>query len=179
MSMLVDWEIRELCEELNIVEPYNPSRVGPCSYDLSLGNSIAWYAGVEELNPEDKETYNLRYQSVDKYGVSLHPGDSVLWTTAETLKIPDNITFYIDGRSSAGRLFCDMHAASGKGDNGFHGEITLEITNKLKYRPIRLKPGMILAQMTLFKTELSEHPYGTRGRYQNESGATGSRYYQG
>lgn len=174
--MLVDWQIRKLCES-GMVEPYNPERIGPCSLDLTLGDSIAWYDGTEEIDPEIQSTYNLKHELVHKNGYTLQPNESILWTTAEKLTIPTDISFYIDGRSSIGRFFCDMHAASGKGDNGFVGEITLEITNKGK-RAIRLRPGMIVAQVTLFKTEPCERDYSQKGgRYQNECGATGSKYY--
>ena len=175
--MLVDWQIRKLCEA-GLVEPYNPEMIGPCSLDLTLGKSIAWYDGTGEIDPEKHSTYNLKHELVSKTGYPIIPGESILWTTAERLSIPNDISFYIDGRSSVGRFFCDMHAASGKGDNGFVGEITLEITNKGK-RSVRLRPGMIVAQATFFKTEPCERDYSEKGgRYQNERGATGSRYYQ-
>jgi dCTP deaminase len=77
-----------------------------------------------------------------------------------------------------GRLGIAVHITAGFIDAGFSGTITLEIHN-VNSRPVILRPGMIIAQMCFFEIEPCERDYSEKGgRYQNERGATGSRYYQ-
>jgi len=183
MSMLNDRQIKELCEKGNIVDPYNPSNVGPCSLDLTLGDSVAWYSGTSGyvLDPENEETYQVQNaivgRDIDK--LFLEPGEFLLAETVEKFNIPRNIAAKVDGRSSMGRLGVFQHISAGFIDPGFRGSVTLELYNANR-RPVILRPGMIVAQMCFFQIEPCERDYQDKGgRYQNESGATGSRYYQG
>ena len=50
----------------------------------------------------------------------------------------------IDGRSTVGRMGVQVHVTAGRGDVGFNGCFTLEIT--VKY-PVILDPGMRIAQI--------------------------------
>jgi len=176
MTMLNDRQIKVLCEN-GIVEPYNPANVGPCSLDLTLGDNIAWYSGYDEgpIDPKEKGTYGLVKKDISEF--VLNPYEFILAETVEKFSIPRNIAAKVDGRSSMGRLGLFQHVSAGFIDPGFFGTITLEIYNANR-RPVILRPGMIVAQMCFFEIEPCERDYQDKGgRYQNESGATGSRYY--
>jgi len=60
-------------------------------------------------------------------------------------------------------------------DPGFRGEITLELYNANRCA-IELKAGRRVGQLVFAKMdEPAEHPY--RGKYQGQTGATGSMVY--
>jgi len=57
---------------------------------------------------------------------------------------------FLEGKSSTGRLGIDIHATAGKGDVGFCGNWTLEISCKL---PVRFMKEMPIGQLILFPVE--------------------------
>ena len=54
---------------------------------------------------------------------------------------------FLEGKSSTGRLGIDIHATAGKGDVGFCGNWTLEISVK---QPVRIYKGMPIGQLIYF-----------------------------
>ena len=107
----------------------------------------------------------------------LHPGDFVLGTTKEHVEIPHDLVAAVEGRSSLGRLAVIVHATAGWIDPGYHGEITLELSN-LGAAPVALTPGMRVCQLVF--TELKSRatrPYGEQrgSKYQDQKGPTASR----
>jgi dCTP deaminase len=130
------------------------------------------------IDPEKHSTYNLKNENMTKSGYVLQPGEFILAETVEKFDIPRNIAAKVDGRSSMGRMGITVHITAGFVDPGFKGTITLEVFNA-NNRAVILRPGMIVAQMCFFEIEPCERDYQDKGgRYQNERGATGSRYYQ-
>lgn len=176
--MLNDKQIKAGCEYRGLIEPYKPANVGPCSIDLTLGKNIAYYQGNTAIDPAKHSTYNLKNENMPKTGYVLQPGEFILAETIEKITLPRYLAGKVDGRSSIGRLGIAVHITAGFIDAGFSGTITLEIHN-VNSRAVILRPGMIIAQMCFFEIEPCERDYSEKGgRYQNERGATGSRYYQ-
>ncbi len=90
----------------------------------------------------------------------IHPGEFALATTYETVKLPDDLVARVEGRSSMGRLGITMHVTAGYIDPGFHGKITLEISNIGKM-PVALYTGQRVCQIVFeTMTSPSEKPYG-------------------
>ena len=83
--------------------------------------------------------------------------------------------------SSLGRLGLVTHSTAGFIDPGFHGHITLELSNSATL-PLLLWPGMKVGQLCLIEMSgPAEHPYGSavRGsRYQGQRGPTASRSWK-
>jgi hypothetical protein len=83
--------------------------------------------------------------------------------------------------SSLGRLGLMTHSTAGFLDPGFHGHVTLELSNVANL-PITLYPGMRIGQIAVFQlTTPAERPYGSRGsrsKYQGQRGPTPSRYWE-
>lgn len=77
----------------------------------------------------------------------LHPRQFVLAATLEYLGLPDDISACVVGRSSWGRLGL-LVATAVFVHPGFRGCLTLELVNEGE-APIRLSPGMRIAQLTL------------------------------
>ena len=104
----------------------------------------------------------------------LLPGQFVLASTMEYFSLSEDLTAFVEGRSSIGRLGLFIQNA-GWVDPGFEGEITLELFNASKYA-IELQAGRRIGQLVFAQMDRPAlHPY--RGKYQGQRGATGSRIY--
>ena len=102
------------------------------------------------------------------------PGQFVLATTMEYFELPDNLTAFVEGRSSMGRMGLFIQN-DGSVDPGFKGEITLELFNANKCA-IELKAGRRVGQLVFAEMDdYAMNPY--RGKYQGQMGATGSRVF--
>jgi dCTP deaminase len=166
-----------------VIEPLADvdTQVQPASVDLRLGSEFLEFrrTNIACIHPDDAGEVDeyVRETHVPEGGeFVLHPGDFVLGTTRERVEIPPDLVAHVEGRSSLGRLAIVVHATAGLADPGYHGQITLELSN-LGNAPVSLTPGMRISQLTF--TELSspaQRPYGAeRGsKYQNQDGPQAS-----
>ena len=109
----------------------------------------------------------------------LHPGEFVLASTFETVRLGRNVAARLEGKSSLGRLGLLTHATAGFIDPGFEGSITLELSN-LSRLLIRLWPGMWIDQLCFFQlTSPVDSSYGelSGSKYQGQAGPQPSQYY--
>jgi dCTP deaminase len=188
MTVLSDKDIRELIDNENAVEVEEGPEVdldlqlGPSSLDLRLGYEfgVLKTRKVKAIDTQSMKDYSEIKESrkaTPEEGMVVHPGEFLLGTTLETLKVPSNLVARIEGRSSYARLGLIPHAAAGFVDPGFEGQITLEIQN-LGNVPITIYPEDRICQV-VFETMTSEaeNPYGekTDSKYMGQEGATGSR----
>ena len=119
------------------------------------------------------ETPDYEEVTADEFIVPAH--GFVLATTSEFLRIPDDLTAFVEGRSSVGRLGLFIQNA-GWVDPGFEGAITLELFNA-NHAPMRIEAGRRICQLVLAKADdVVENPY--RGKYQGQRETTGSRIHQ-
>lgn len=151
------------------IRPLDAIQIQPASVDIRLGNSFS-----EMISPPDKPIImdnKLTYKNIASETFILNPKQFVLATTMEYFRLPDNMTAFVEGRSSIGRLGLFIQNA-GWVDPGFEGEITLELFNASEY-PIELKAGRRVGQLVFAQLDRdAENPY--RGKYQGQRGATGS-----
>lgn len=184
MTVLPDHQIREWCcggmpDGHRLINPYNPYKVQPASYDVVLGTSFRVFnlSEVPGIDLADPDTYrNISEEVIIGKGdrFVLHAGEFALGTTEEVVDLPASMVGRIEGKSSIGRLGLIVHATAGYIDPGFKGSITLEMTN-LQRIPITLRPGLDIAQLSFQYLESScEKPY--EGRYQGDKSAAASRY---
>ena len=95
-------------------------------------------------------------------------------TTKEYISLPDNLTAFVEGRSSLGRMGLFIQNA-GWVDPGFSGEITLELFNANRCA-IELQAGRRIGQLVFAQMDqAASSPY--HGKYQGQRGATGSKVY--
>jgi dCTP deaminase len=143
-------------------------RIGPSSVDLTLSNSwLVLDESQDLLDMRKPAAYTEKLASQ----FLLHPGKFILASTDETVKLPNDISGFVSGRSSVGRLGLQIQNA-GYIDAGFHGQITLELQNQSS-KPMVLQSGLRCCQLILFKqTSESSKPYS--GKYQGQQRATGS-----
>ena len=172
--ILSDKTIMKMLEEKKLkIEPLTQEQIQPASVDIRLGRTFSVVddtpSGIITLENE------IKYKSITSDTFLIMPGQFVLATTMEYFELPDNLTAFVEGRSSLGRMGLFIQNA-GWVDPGFKGEITLELYNANKCA-IELKAGRRVGQLVF--AEMDDHainPYN--GKYQGQTGATGSKVYK-
>ena len=170
--ILSDRTIKELLESGELgIESIEPEQIGPASVDLRLGNTY--------LTPKAPSgIYSMSeppgYEPVTANTFVIPTRGFVLATTQEVVRLPNDITAFVEGRSSIGRLGLFIQNA-GWVDPGFEGAITLELYNA-NSAPIRIESGRRICQLVFARADQAvEHPY--RGKYQGQRQTTGSRIH--
>jgi dCTP deaminase len=141
------------------IYPFNPEQINPASYDVTIGNH--WICPTRE--PEEFTADSI----------VLFPGEVVLATTQEYVKLPRDVVADLKLKSTLGRLWLN-HSLSGWIDCNFQGQITLELQNLGPY-PRKLNAGMRSAQLVFMGMESPpEVAYGEKGKgnYQGQTGTT-------
>ena len=164
--------IKMLEEKTLIVEPIEKEQIQPASIDIRLGNtfSIVEDTSTGIINLENE----IKYKTITSDSYILLPNQFVLATTMEYFDLPDDLTAFVEGRSSLGRMGLFIQNA-GWVDPGFKGEITLELYNANRCA-IELKAGRRVGQLVFAKMdETALNPYN--GKYQGQRGATGSKVF--
>lgn len=171
--ILSDGEIMEYMKWGRLsISPLDKSQIQPASVDIRIGNTFC----VLEDTPDGiiRLDSRIKYKQLVAEEYLLLPGQFVLATTVEYFELPSNLTAFVEGRSSLGRLGLFIQNA-GWVDPGFHGEITLELFNANRCA-IMLKAGHRVGQLVFARMEKEAlHPYN--GKYQGQTTATGSRIY--
>lgn len=145
--ILTDKRILEEMDKGTIkIEPYNRVDLGSNSYDVHLGKTLAVY--VDEVLDAKKHN-KIEYFDIPDDGFVLEPHKFYLGVTLEYTETHAHVPF-LEGKSSTGRLGIDIHATAGKGDVGFCGNWTLEISCK---QPVRVYHGMPIGQLIYFPVE--------------------------
>lgn len=145
--ILSDSRILEEIEKNSIkIVPYNRESLGSNSYDVHLGAHLATYVN-EELDA--KKHNEIEHFDIPDEGYVLLPNRFYLGVTEEYTETHAHVPF-LEGKSSTGRLGIDIHATAGKGDVGFCGHWTLEISVK---QPVRVYKGMPIGQLIYFPVE--------------------------
>lgn len=154
-----------VCESVN---------VQPASFDLRLGTSFATPRGNSSFGIDTKKEVCCAKCDIGANFV-IKPKEFILATTKEYIRLPNDLTAFVEGRSSIGRLGLFVQNA-GWVDPGFEGEITLELFNASDL-PILLYGGMRIAQLVFAELDRPcENPYN--GKYQKQTGATASRLFK-
>jgi dCTP deaminase len=184
--VLSDRTIRRFLEEGRIgIDPYDEELLQPSSLDVRVDrlfrvfrNSRYPYIDVKE--PMEDLTELVEVSDEDQPFI-LHPGEFVLGSTLERIRLPDDLVARLEGKSSLGRLGLLIHSTAGFIDPGWDGHVTLELSNVANL-PITIYVGMKIGQLSFVQlTEPAENPYGTvaiGSKYQGQAGPTPSRYWK-
>jgi len=145
------------------VTPYQEAQVNAASYDVRVSDH--WICPTRE--PEEFRAPHIK----------LFPGEVVLASTMEYVRIPRDVACDLKLKSTLGRLWIN-HSLAGWCDPGFEGEITLELQN-LGPQPFVLEAGRRIAQLIFIAMESEpEVAYGEPGstsHYQGQRGTTPAR----
>lgn len=129
-----------------VIKPFRKSCLGCNSYDVHLGKVLAIYTSKVL---DSKKHNKIKYIDIPKEGFVLKPGELYLGVIEEYTETYDLVPF-LDGKSSIGRLGIDIHATAGRGDVGFCGHWTLELSVK---KPVRVYADMPIGQLYYFKVK--------------------------
>lgn len=159
--ILSDKTIEKLLAEGSLaIEPLEPEQIQPASVDIRLGDTF----GIVEDTPsgivglEDE----IAYKTIRTDRYILLPGQFVLATTMEYVRLGADLTAFVEGRSSLGRMGLFVQNA-GWVDPGFEGEITLELFNANRCA-LELRSGRRVGQLVFAQLdEAAKNPYA--GKY--------------
>jgi dCTP deaminase len=184
--ILSDNTIRKELEMGRIeIDPLDESCIQPSSVDLHLDRYFRVFLNhtsrVIDVKDDQENLTELIKVEPDAEPFILHPGEFVLGSTSERVKLPDDLVGRLEGKSSLGRLGLLIHSTAGFVDSGWDGHLTLELSNVANL-PITLYPGMKIGQISfLMMTSPADNPYGSKAvgsKYQGQRGPTPSRYYE-
>lgn len=156
-----------------VVTPIDEKSIQPASIDCRLGDHF--------LVIEDNQMHvitlgeEIKYREIEGSSITIPPHSFILATTQEYIKMPNNLTAFVEGRSSIGRIGLFIQNA-GWVDPGFEGRITLELYNASSL-PIKLEAGKRICQLVFCKMDTAaDKPY--EGKYQGQQKTVGSRVFQ-
>ncbi len=138
--------LEQIKQKTIIIKPFDKKCLGSNSYDVHLGNTLAIY---KDATLDSKRHNQVEYIKIPKQGFVLMPGVLYLGTTQEYTESLAHVPF-LEGKSSTGRLGISIHATAGKGDVGFKGYWTLEITVS---QPVKIYAKMPIGQLIYFAVE--------------------------
>jgi dCTP deaminase len=184
--ILSDRSIREEIELGRIeIDPFDERSIQPSSVDLHVDRTFRTFHNARypfiDVKKEMPELTEL-VEVPDDTPFILHPGEFVLGSTVERVRLPDDLVARLEGKSSLGRLGLLIHSTAGYVDPGWwDGYLTLELSNVANL-PITIYPSMKIGQISFFRlTTAADRPYGSKGRgskYQGQRGPTASRFYE-
>src|SRR5437764_15065916 len=164
--VLSDRTIQRLLDKGRIeIDPYDPALLQPSSVDVRVDRYFrvfhnARYAFIDVKEPQEELTELVEIDGDRPF--ILHPGEFVLGSTLERIKLPDDLVARLEGKSSLGRLGLLIHSTAGFIDPGWAGHVTLELSNVANL-PITIYPGMKIGQVSFMQmTEPATAPYGSQ-----------------
>lgn len=172
--ILSDTTLKRMIESGDLgVSPLVEESIQPASVDCRLGEDFLVVEDrqmqIIDLNSE------IVYRRIKGQSITIPPHSFLLATTMEYVRLPNNLTAFVEGRSSIGRIGLFIQNA-GWVDPGFEGQITLELYNANSL-PIRLEAGRRICQLVFCSMDQAAgRPY--QGKYQGQRLATGSQVYR-
>ena len=153
-----------------VIQPFDPKRLNPNSYNLSLHNELLVY---ENRLLDMKVPNPVKTLTIPESGLVLEPDKLYLGRTNEFTQT-DRFVPMLEGRSSVGRLGLFIHVTAGFGDVGFAGCWTLEI---FCVQPIRIYPNVEICQIYYHDIQ-GDYDLYQSGKYQNNTGIQPSLLYR-
>ncbi len=164
---------RLIKEKIIVIDPIDEKSIQPASVDLRLGTHfLIIQENQMEVITLDSE---VQYREINSESIIIPPKSFLLATTQEYIKLPTDITAFVEGRSSIGRIGLFIQNA-GWVDPGFEGRITLELYNASSL-PIKLQAGKRICQLVCCSMDApAKNPYS--GKYQGQNKTTGSKIHK-
>lgn len=172
--ILSDKTLKSLIDKKEIViTPLSDNAIQPASIDCRLGDK---FLVLEDTMESIRMDEPIKYREIITNEITIPPKSFILGTTMEYLELPSNLTVFIEGRSSIGRMGLFIENA-GWIDPGFKGNLTLELYNANSL-PIKLIAGRRICQFVFCQMDqTAEIPYGDerlKSKYQGQASTVGS-----
>lgn len=198
MTILADYEIIKLCEEQQMIAPFertsvkqleNGTRilskgVSSFGYDVSLAASlpsgespikIFTNQNAAIIDPKELDVNTLidAIIHVNRDGtryVILPPNSYLLGVTNEYFKVPQNVMIICVGKSTMARAGCLCNTTPI--EPGFEGNVVIELANATSL-PMKIYLDEGIAQFMFFEGEPCHTSYADRkGKYMGQRGVT-------
>lgn len=165
--ILSDRDIKKTIKKGKLVfkPKLDADQIGPASIDLKLSPIFKVFHLEKQslLDPKKglPKDFMKTYKMKPGESFIIHPNNFILASTIEYIKVPDDISVRVEGKSSLARMGILVHTA-GFIDPGFEGTITLEMSNQSNIAVV-LYPGMYICQIAIEQmTSAAETPYNKR-----------------
>jgi dCTP deaminase len=166
------------------IDPYDDALLQPSSVDVRVDRFFRVFHNNRypyiDVKVEQEELTEL-VEVEDDHPFVLHPGEFVLGSTLERIRLGNDLVARLEGKSSLGRLGLLIHSTAGFIDPGWDGHVTLELSNVANL-PITIYPSMKIGQISFMQmTEPATTPYGSSAigsKYKGQKGPTASRYWK-
>ena len=166
------------------IDPYDEALLQPSSVDVRVDRFFRVFRNNRypyiDVKVEQEELTEL-VEVEGEQPFILHPGEFVLGSTLERIRLSDDLVARLDGKSSLGRLGLLIHSTAGFIDPGWDGHVTLELSNVANL-PITIYPEMKIGQISFMQmTEPATTPYGAAAigsKYKGQKGPTASKYWK-
>ncbi|HEY3181528.1 MAG TPA: dCTP deaminase [Gaiellaceae bacterium] len=175
---------RQIDEGRIEIDPYDAALLQPSSLDVRVDRYFRVFRNNRYPHIDvkrEQEDLTEQVEIDDEQPFILHPGEFVLGSTLERVRLPDDLVARLEGKSSLGRLGLLIHSTAGFIDPGFDGHVTLELSNVANL-PITIYYAMKIGQLSFMQlSEPTSTPYGSGSlgsKYQGQRGPTPSRYWQ-
>ena len=152
------------------IDPFDASYIQPSSIDLRVDRLFRVFENHKypHIDPKAEQFDLTTMVEVDgDEAFILHPGEFVLGSTLERVRLGNDIVARLEGKSSV--------------DPGFDGYLTLELSNVANL-PIAIYPEMKIGQISFYQLSTeADHPYGSDSagsKYQGQRGPTPSRVHE-
>jgi dCTP deaminase len=174
MSVLSSNDIVRACASGDIaLQPFKLACVQPASYDVHLGRRFMRLdRDVKIIDMLSDNSGKFVTGFIDDC-LYVDPGDFVLGETVECITLSDKLNAQLAGVSSAARNGLIVQTA-GYVDPGWHGMLTLELTNVTR-AAILLYPGQRIGQLVFSWLETPAKLYN--GKYLGAQEVQASRGY--
>jgi dCTP deaminase len=144
-----------------VLDPFDPARINPNSYDFALGSQLKMYADtVLDVRRENRAVT----VDIPADGYLLRPDRIYLGHTEEVIGSTGFVPI-IRGRSGIARLGLFVHVTADLIDIGSISQLTLQLH---AVQPVRVYPGLVIGQVTFWTVLGDIDPY--QGRYQSTRG---------
>lgn len=173
MAVISRTSIKQLVEKGDIIiSPYNESKIGNCSVDVSLGK---WYflqkGGTRSSLPpapidtSEETIWDSEPQQIKDYLI-IWPGEMILITTEQFIGSRKECTTMAKTKSSLARFGLDLCGSSGWGDIGYINRWAFPLHNRSKFI-LKLKLGTWIGQIVFLSVSDVEKSYTQGGSYQS------------
>ena len=105
----------------------------------------------------------IKYREITGDSIIIPPHSFLLATTREYIEVPADLTAFVEGRSSIGRI--GLYPKRRMDRPGFKGRITLELYNASSL-PIKLQAGKRICQLVFCKMDKAAAKHS--GKYQGQ-----------
>ena len=172
--ILSDVTIKKLIKDKKLtIKGVSSKAIQPSSVDLTLDDTALILKYWDTDGVLDFKT-PFRHEKISGKQIVIPPHTFILATTKEYLEIPTDVSGFVEGRSSVGRMGLFIQNASVVGP-GFKGKLTLELYNA-NILPIRLDAGSRICQLILFQMDKAAKK-AYKGKYQYQKQTTSSKMY--